>query len=185
MKMIEQAIQVAVKAHQNQSRKGTDIPYVTHPLSVGMILAKGGRPDGVIIAGILHDTVEDTQWTLAELRNTFGESVAAIVEGASEPDKSLPWEERKRHTLDFLRSASEEIRWVTLADKLDNIRAISADYGELGERLWDRFRRGREAQKWYYEGLGEALRPGSADGSYAELYNEFAQKVMEIFGENS
>ncbi len=89
------AVEVAVKAHQKQSRKGTDTPYITHPLAVGIILAKAGCSDDVIIAGILHDTVEDTPITLDYIGDTFGNKVAGIVKGASEPDKSLPWEERK------------------------------------------------------------------------------------------
>ena len=96
--MIDLAIEVAAKAHQRQVRKETDIPYITHPLSVGIILAKAGCCDDVIIAGILHDTVEDTSITLDYIRETFGAKVASIAEGCSEPDKSLAWEDRKRHT---------------------------------------------------------------------------------------
>ena len=106
--MINNAIDVAMRAHQNQFRKGTAIPYVTHPLAVGIILAKAGCADEVIVAGILHDTVEDTPMTLDNLRDLFGEKVADIVKGASEPDKSLPWEDRKRHTLNFLKTASRK-----------------------------------------------------------------------------
>ena len=125
--MINLAIEVAVKAHQNQVRKGTDIPYITHPLAVGIILAKAGCSDEVIIAGILHDTVEDTSITLDDLRDTFGEKVSMIVKCASEPDKSLKWEERKSHTQDFLKGAPREVKFVALADKLNNIRAIASD----------------------------------------------------------
>ena len=107
--MIDLAIEVAVKAHQNQFRKGTDITYITHPLAVGIMLAKAGCSDEVIIAGILHDTVEDTPATLDYIKDTFGEEVSLIVNGASEPDKSLPWEERKSHTQDFLKGASREV----------------------------------------------------------------------------
>ena len=87
--MIDLAIEVAAKAHQNQVRKGTDIPYITHPLAVGIILAKAGCSDEVIVAGILHDTLEDTPLTLDCIQETFGPRVASIVKGASEPDRSL------------------------------------------------------------------------------------------------
>jgi (p)ppGpp synthase/HD superfamily hydrolase len=80
--MIDLAIEVAAKAHENQFRKGTDIPYITHPLAVGLILAKAGCSDDVIIAGILHDTVEDTSITLDYIRDTFGNKVSTIVKGA-------------------------------------------------------------------------------------------------------
>ena len=179
--MIDLAIEVAVKAHQNQFRKGTDIPYITHPLAVGVILAKAGCSDEVIVAGILHDTVEDTYITLEYLRDTFGKKVSTMVEGASEPDKSLPWEERKRHTLEFLQEASPEIKFVALADKLNNIRAIASDYAEIGEELWERFNRGKDNQKWYYQGLVQALRDDSTDEGYQTLHSQFAQEVREVF----
>ena len=182
--MISMAIEVALKAHQNQFRKGTEIPYITHPIAVGIILAKAGCSDEVIAAGILHDTVEDTPIALDQLRDTFGDKVAKIVKGASEPDKSLPWEERKQHTLNFLKLASQEVRFVALADKLDNIRAIAADYKKQGEKLWDRFRRGKELQKWYYQGLLDVLQDDSADASYKALYGQFEQFVTEVFEDN-
>ena len=96
--MIDLAIEVAMKAHHKQLRKGTSIPYVTHPLAVGIMLAKIGCSDEVIVAGILHDTVEDTDITLDYIRDTFGNQVVKIVEGASEPEKTLPWKDRKKHT---------------------------------------------------------------------------------------
>ncbi len=183
--MIALAIEVAVKAHQNQVRKGTDIPYVIHPLAVGIILAKAGCSDDVIIAGILHDTVEDTSVTLDDLQNIFGEKVSAIVEGASEPDKSLSWEKRKRHTHDFLKRASLDVKFVALADKLNNISATASDYLETGEELWKRFNRGKEAQKWYYQGLVQVLRDDSADEAYQTLHEQFAHEVSGVFGNDN
>ena len=180
--MIDMAIEVAAKAHQNQFRKGTDIPYITHPLAVGIILAKAGCSDDVIIAGILHDTVEDTSITLDYIRDTFGNKVSTIVEVVSEPDKSLAWEERKQHTLNFLEGAPPEVRFVALADKLNNIRAIASDYVEMGEEFWERFNRGKDAQKWYYQGLVQALRDDSADEAYQTIHRQFAQEANEVFG---
>ncbi|MFZ7110435.1 MAG: HD domain-containing protein [Desulfatiglandales bacterium] len=182
--LIDLAIETAVKAHRNQVRKGTDIPYITHPLAVGIILAKAGCSDEVIAAGILHDTVEDTAVTLEELQETFGEKVSMIVKGASEPDKSLPWEDRKRHTQAFLKEASPEVKFVALADKLHNIRAIASDYLELGEGLWERFNSGRGAQQWYYKSLVQALRDDSAGEAYQCLHMQFAQVVGEVFDED-
>ena len=102
--LIDLAIEVAIIAHQKQVRKGTDIPYITHPLAVGIILAQTGCSEEVITAGILHDTVEDTNITLDDLRDQFGEKVSTFVKGASEPDRALPWEDRKRHTTDHNRN---------------------------------------------------------------------------------
>src|SRR5438874_3924659 len=102
MNMLDFAIEVAAKAHRGQVRKGTDIPYISHPYAVGMMLARAGYSEEVIAAGILHDTVEDTNITLEYLRETFSEKVALIVEGCSEPHHgSAPWEARKAHTLEY------------------------------------------------------------------------------------
>jgi (p)ppGpp synthase/HD superfamily hydrolase len=121
--MIDFAIEVAAKAHQNQDRKHTDIPYITHPASVGMILQQYGYSDDLIIAGILHDAVEDT---------------------------SIDIDYIKEHTIDHLRSASSDVKIVSCADKLHNIRAIAQDFDRIGDEVWDRFNRGKEKQEWYY-----------------------------------
>lgn len=155
--MIDSAIEVAAKAHRNQTRKGTEIPYLVHPFSVAIILSHAGCSEEVIVAGILHDTVEDTSITLEYIRENFGEKVASIVNGCSEPDKSLPWKERKKHTLKFLKTAPLDIRLVTCADKLNNIRTIAADYDKIGGEIWTRFNERRKEQEWYYRGLVESL----------------------------
>ena len=91
MTLIDQAIQLAVKRHEGQCRKGTKkTPYIVHPFAVAVILAQAGCPDEVIAAGILHDTIEDTDLTLADLEQAMGPSVAAIVQGASEPLRHWP-----------------------------------------------------------------------------------------------
>jgi len=180
--MISKAIETALEAHEGESRKGTEIPYVTHPLAVGIILAKAGCTDDVIAAGILHDTVENTGITLDDVRVKCGAKVAGIVQGCSEPDRGASWEERKQHTIDFLKSTSKEIKFVALADKLHNISSMAADYQKVGERLWDRFNALEEEQKWYYEGLVVALRDDTADDAYQELHRKFARTVEAVFG---
>ena len=182
--MISKAIEIALEAHEGQLRKGTDIPYVTHPLAVGILLAKAGCTDDVITAGILHDLVEDTKYTLGRIKKTFGDKVAEIVAGCSEPDRGASWEARKQHTIDFLKRASIEIRLVSLADKRHNIGSMRADYQKVGERLWDRFNASVDEQKWYYEGLVEALRDDNGDEAYKALHTDFAQTVEAVFGAN-
>lgn len=183
--MIDEALEFAARAHEGQVRKGTDIPYIAHPAAIGVMLARAECDDEVVAAGILHDTVEDTQVTLAELRERFGERVASIVEGCSEPDRWRSWEERKEHTLAYLPSAPREVRMVSLADKLHNARSIlrGARLGEAG--VWTRFKRGREQQEWYYRGLVAALcTAGEGEGEEALPFcEEFRGVVEELFGE--
>jgi (p)ppGpp synthase/HD superfamily hydrolase len=157
MNRIDLAIEFAAKAHEQQNRKGTDIPYISHPFAVGMILLQAKCKEEVIIAGILHDTLEDTKTTEGDIRNKFGEEVLRLVLGASEPVKSDTWEERKRHTLEFLQSADLAVRQVVCADKLHNLRSIRRDVDVLGDKVWSRFNRGYEDQKWYYTSLVESL----------------------------
>nr|WP_316046713.1 HD domain-containing protein [Planococcus glaciei] len=97
--LIELAIGFAAFKHTGQVRKGTSIPYISHPFAVGMMLQQAGESEEVIAAGILHDTLEDTATTEEEIRTVFGEQVLLLVKAASEPDKSRPWEDRKRHTV--------------------------------------------------------------------------------------
>lgn len=176
---ISKAINVATKAHDGQKRKGGDTPYITHPLAVGDMLANCGYSEDIIIAGILHDTVEDTDVTLDYIRSEFGDRVAEIVNGASEPDKSLRWEDRKKHTIEYLRTASTEVRAVSCADKLHNITTMEEDYVDVGEELWKRFKRGKADQKWYYESVVESLYPD--EDEYLPLYGKLRDAVGRVF----
>lgn len=178
MNVIEKAIITATKAHHKQYRKKTKIPYIIHPYAVGMILLKNGCNDEVVAAGLLHDTVEDTDLTLEDIEREFGSVVAGIVQGCSEPDKSLSWEERKEHTLEELKTASLDIRLVACADKIHNIRSIYDDILTHGESVWKRFKRGKEKQEWYYRGLVESL--GYA--SKFELLEQLEEEIGLVFG---
>lgn len=172
MDIIEKALQIASQAHNGQFRKGMKIPYITHPVAVGLILMKAGYSDELVAAGILHDTVEDTDVTIEEIEREFGPKVAEIVAGCSEPDKSLSWEKRKEHTIEFLKMASSDIRAVACADKLHNIRSIIHDYEQNGEAVWSRFKRGKEQQGWYYTNIVESLGKQSTFGLLEELKKE-------------
>ncbi len=180
--MLDDAMAVAALAHDGQVRKGTDIPYVIHPFGVGLMLAQAGYPEEIIAAGILHDTVEDTDITLDYLREHFGGKVADIVEGCSEPDKSAPWEERKHHTLEYLRHAQWEVRLVACADKVHNLRTMVAEHKRIGEEIWTRFNRGRAKQEWYYRGLVESLCGEGGDGREIPFCAQLEEQVNELFG---
>ena len=153
---IEEAIEVAAEAHQGQYRKGTHTPYITHPYAVGLILMEAGCPETVIIAGILHDTVEDTDLTLGFIQERFGEDIAGIVDGCSE-NKALRWRARKTERIEALRNASPEVCTVTCADKLHNLRTIISEYDVIGDAVWERFHGGVEDQAWYYRSVLEAI----------------------------
>jgi (p)ppGpp synthase/HD superfamily hydrolase len=153
---IEEAIEIAAEAHQGQYRKGTDTPYITHPYAVGLILMEAGCPAAMIVAGILHDTVEDTDLTLESIQERFGEHVADIVDGCSE-NKALRWRARKTERIEALRTASPEVCTVTCADKLHNLRTIISEYDVIGDAIWERFHGSVDDQEWYYRSILNAI----------------------------
>ncbi len=179
--MIFDAIEFAAKAHHGQYRKSTNIPYITHPLNVAKIMLEAGCSETLAVAGVLHDTIEDTDTTLADIETRFGPKVARLVDGLSEPDRSDTWENRKQHTIDDLRRAPLDVVLVTCADKLDNIRSIHQDYQALGEPFWDRFNRPKEKQKWYYEALAAVFISRIEDERTETLFRAFEKGVADVF----
>jgi (p)ppGpp synthase/HD superfamily hydrolase len=180
--MIFKAIDFATRAHSGQYRKGTKIPYITHPLNVAKTLIQLECSETIIAAGILHDTLEDTRVTFDELLEIFGKEIADLVNSASEPNKSdWIWENRKAHTLKYLKTASEQVLILSLADKLDNIRSIREDYERIGDKLWKRFNRPKEKQKWYYEALVGIYSEKLIDDKCIPLVDCFRTDVKSVF----
>lgn len=168
MMKIHNAIIFAVLKHRNQKRKGTDIPYIVHPMEVMQILTENNCSENVIIAGILHDTLEDTDTTPQEIEKEFGNEILAIVQTESE-DKSKTWKERKQHTIDCLKDDTLETKLVCCADKLSNIRSMYADLETCGADLWKRFNASKEEIAWYYRAIVESLSELEGYKMYAEL----------------
>ena len=165
-----QALNFAARAHREQLRKGTEtmpdpqdhndvigvgVPYIAHAAGVGMILLEHNLPESLVIAGILHDVLEDTPVTYDLLADTFGAEVAELVQAESEPDKNLPWRERKEHTLTYLQNAPLEVRLIAAADKLHNVQSMIADSRIIGPELWKRFNAPFDEQAWYYLSLAK------------------------------
>lgn len=176
--MINKAIIFATNAHLNQHRKGSNTPYILHPLEAGIIVSQITRDEDLISAAILHDVIEDTNITIEILKKEFNKRVVDIVLSESE-DKSKSWKERKTHTLKSLKEEKhEEIGIVALGDKLSNMRAIHRDIQRIGDELWKVFNvTDKNEHKWYYKGLVDSL-------SYLHQYNEYQEfkiLVNEIF----
>lgn len=172
--MINQAIEFATKSHADQTRKGTDIPYILHCLEAGIIAAnmttKEGHVENDVVCGaILHDTIEDTDVTYEKLKEVFNENIAHLVQSQSE-DKSKQWLERKTDTINFLqKNQSKAIEITTLADKLSNMRSISRDYDVQQEKLWSKFNAGKASQHWYYSSIAESLTQVNETNEYKEF----------------
>lgn len=178
--MIDRAKEFATKAHDGQFRKGTDRPYIVHPIEVGKIVSTMTKDEEVISAAILHDTIEDCEEVTEELiAEVFSERVASIVAQESE-DKSRTWMERKGTTIEHLRAAPWEVQMIGLADKLSNMRDIDRDYPMVGEELWNRFRmKDKDIIGWYYKGVRDSLKDVFAG---EEAYEEYCSLVEKNFG---
>ncbi len=176
------AIELAARAHHGQVRKGTEIPYLVHPLAVAGILIRANCSETLVIAGILHDTIEDTPFTVDDIRSRFGREVAELVMALSEPDKKAPWEARKAHTIEYLEQvATPDVLLVSLADKLDNVRAIREGLASDGEAFWQRFNRPRESQKWYFQRLSGVFERRISAGAGVALAKAFKLEVARVF----
>lgn len=145
---IQKAVHYSIHVHEvnrpeRQLRKGKNIAYITHPLTVGLILARAGASEDVIIAGILHDTIEDShedyKVTEEMLGEEFGEEVARLVAAVTENDKSLTWLARKQEALEHISDFTHDEVLVKSSDVLSNGNEILVDYAHIGEKLFERF----------------------------------------------
>ncbi len=183
MENLERALIFAAKAHENQYRKQTDIPYITHPVAVALILKQQGCSETLVIAGLLHDVVEDSDVTVGEVRHRFGDKIADIVAACTEPDKTTDWETRKKKMVRVYRNSSADVKWVACADKLHNLRCIRNDLVVLGDRVWKRFTRGKASQEWYYRTVSQALFTGLEEKKIQNsIFTQLAETIEDVFG---
>lgn len=173
------ALRFATNAHSGQFRKTTKVPYIVHPIDVMDILINNNASNDAVVAGILHDTLEDTATTANDLRQEFGDRITELVIGASEPDKSQSWEVRKTHTLETLCNIDDiDQLMVICADKLSNISSIATALNKYGDAVWARFKRGYEQQKWYYCGLAQIFEKHIHK---SQLFKDYVEMVHRVF----
>ena len=175
--LLDRAIVFAVKAHAGTERRGKGFPYIVHPMEAMEIVATMTPDQELLAAAALHDTVEDTDVTIEQIRAEFGERIASlvaaesddVVEGVSEEDS---WHGRKQAAIDRLARAPHDAKMVALGDKLSNMRAIARDYAMQGDKLWSLFHTtDPKEHEWHYRGLANSLR---------ELSDTFAFKEFEL-----
>ena len=182
--ILNKAIAFAIRAHEGQCRKGTQVPYILHPMEAAAIVGSMTVDDEVLAAAVLHDVAEDTDFTLEDIRAQFGPRVAELVAGESENKREdqpaeHTWKLRKQETLQYLETAPPDVQMIALGDKLSNMRAISRDYAQLGDALWQRFNQKDKAQHgWYYSGIARCLAALRGSAAYAE----YTALVQQVFG---
>ena len=172
--LLDRAILFAVRAHTGTERRGKGFPYIVHPLEAVSIVATITPDQELLAAAALHDTVEDTDVTVDDIRAEFGERIATLVaaesdvfsDGMSEEES---WHMRKQAALDRLSGASRDAKIVAIGDKLSNMRAIARDYADKGDELWQIFHvKDKASHAWHYRGL--------------HAYKEFENLVNDVFG---
>ncbi len=182
--VLDRAIVFALRAHAGTERRGKGFPYIVHPLEAVEIVATMTADQELLAAAALHDTVEDTDVTIEQIREEFGEHIASLVEAESDikvtgVSKEESWRIRKQAAIDRLAAAPLDAKMVALGDKLSNMRAIARDYSEQGDALWNLFRmKDRKDHEWHYRGLAASLR--ELQGTFA--YKEFEQLINQVFG---
>ena len=187
LKVVDKAMKFAVKKHAGGIRKGSNTPYIMHPAEAGAIAAGLTEDREVIAAAILHDTLEDTDTSREELISAFGTRIANMVAEESEDKRAdrpaeSTWEERKRETIDRLRTAGHEAKLLTLADKLSNIRAMERDSEREGAAFWNRFNQKDPARHaWYYRTLLEIFL-GDEALKGTQACREYEYRVNRVFG---
>ena len=159
----EEALRLAVVAHRQQTRKGSGLPYIIHPVHVSVILLRHGFSTDAAIAGLLHDVVEDQGYEMAQIREHFGPRVAGLVDALSEHKRDAsgqkrPWGVRKREALEKVREASREAAAVKAADALHNAESFLEDLRRAGPQIWQHFNEGPQHQLAYYRRIVEVSR---------------------------
>lgn len=175
--LLDRAIVFAVRAHAGTERRGKGFPYIVHPLEAVEIVATMTSDQELLAAAALHDTVEDTDVTIEQIRAEFGNRVATFVAAESdEPHQSRDgvenWRARKQAAIDRIARASRDAKIVALGDKLSNMRAIARDYVQQGDALWSLFHSNDpKDHEWHYRGLADSL---------SELHDTFAYKEFML-----
>src|SRR5919108_5847446 len=177
------ALERAFEFHGEQRRKGSEAPYIGHLLGVASIVIEAGGSENEAIAALLHDAAEDVagEETLERIRADFGDDVAEIVAECSDTFErpKPPWRQRKEAYIARLETASEPTITVSLADKLQNARAILLDYRAIGEPFWVRFNAPREDVIWYYRTVA-ALYLRRRPGILAEELKATVDEIAEL-----
>lgn len=184
--LLEHAIIFATKAHSGMTRKGTNVPYIVHPIEAVAIVSAMTDDEEIMAAAVLHDVLEDTEATREELLARFGRRITDLVTNESEDKRrglppELTWKTRKQETITFLETkADRDAKMLALADKLSNLRAIYRDQCIIGDKVWERFNeKDKNMHAWMYRSIDAAL----SELQDHPTWQEYHRLVKEVFGE--
>jgi len=183
--LLDRAIIFATNAHSGAFRKGTNLPYIVHPLETLAVVSSMTDDPEILAAAVLHDVLEDTAATKEQLREKFGARVTNLVSAESEEKqndkpRADTWKQRKQETLDVLKNEKDiAVKMIVLGDKLSNIRSMHSDFERIGDELWERFnQKDVREHAWYYNEIAYAVKE-------LEIYNaykEYESVLRMLFG---
>jgi len=179
--LFDKAVIFATEAHSGTERRGKAYPYIIHPMEAVSIVSTITNDPEILAAVILHDTVEDTDATIEQIRDLFGERVARLVKCETAPmSKGLTWRKKKELQIEQLASAPYDCKVVALGDKLSNLRGIALDFYRHGDAIWSLFHapNGKTDVEWYYRSLAKAL----SDLADKEPYRDYIALLEKTFG---
>lgn len=164
--LIQKALDAAAKLHHGAKRKGSDTPFIVHPVGVAIIVSNYTEDEDVIAAALLHDVLEDVPgYGFDAMKRDFGEKIVLLVKDVSEDkdpnvkfDEKATWEERKKKYLTHLNGASEDALLISAADKIHNLYSLRDTYVKLGKSAFDHFNAPPKKIVWYYQEILKILR---------------------------
>jgi len=170
------AVQLVFDLFGHDARKSSEVPVLSHLLAVCSMVQFDGGDEDEAIAALLHDTLEDKPEfiTRDDIKKRFGERVLKIIEISTDTPADYqggvkpPWRDRKTSYLNQIRSTPPELLRITIADKIDNARAIIAEYQRVGDRIWSKFNAGKPDQVWYYNQSVQAYEEAGYTGPLLE-----------------
>ncbi|MHB8135058.1 MAG: HD domain-containing protein [Anaerolineaceae bacterium] len=182
------ALQLAFTLHGGDSRKSSNVPMIAHMLSVCALVIQDGGGEDEAIAALLHDALEDKpeQINRKEIEDRFGKKVLEIIEVSTDTPKDYqggpkpPWRTRKEAYLEHIRQTDASLLRVTVADKIDNARAILADYYQMGSKVWERFNAPQEDQIWYYTASVAAYQSVGFSGFLLDELRELVERLNRL-----
>ncbi len=186
MSKISEAIKFAADAHEGQLRKLSNTPYILHPLEAMAIAGSLTNDEDIMCAAVLHDVVEDTDRTIEEVKELFGDRIAELVSSETENKRRyLPpdatWKIRKMETLAHLEETDDiGVKTLWMADKLSNVRSFYIAYSIVGDELWKAFnQKDKREQAWYYKEIYRILKPYFKE---TLVFKEYEGLIGAIFG---
>lgn len=180
--MVERALSFTIRAHDGQYRKHEkDTPYVFHPIIVSLVLKTAGFNDKVVAAGLLHDVVEDTKYSIDDLAKLFGGDVASLVMTCTEFNKSLSWRERKSQQIKAIYNLPVNNKAIICADKIANLEDLRIQLRKNGYIDFSVFSADRNEQEWFFRSVYNALKENNTDERIDILLERYLNAFYDVF----